>query len=334
MEKTKRLVIMSNILKFYKYQPLSDDKHFIHLQNYLDQKVWLTPLGKFNDPFEGRCSLARYSLQFILDNPDIFNRLLKEYRLNGGMPELTEDEFKSFLNSNELRDYHSNNHVQISHFDRHGALSLTRKNNNIPMWAYYADNHKGYCVEFELDFKHLRKSTLIEPKKLEEFINNINQGSQILSSKLRNYPQAFVFAKVRYSKTIPSISYDDSTKLPGEYEQLEYFVKNSVGVKSIEWEHEDEFRLIVNGNSEENGLLPLEIFAPFLKVTGIIMGAQVESNNRKHLLDICKNKKIRAYNAVCSDTLYEILIALDSSHLDCSTNQTCKNSVALTSSSL
>lgn len=322
------------ILKFYKYQPLSDDKHFTYLKNYLDQKVWLTPLGQFNDPFEGRCSLVRYSLQFILDNPNIYNRLLKEYRLND-MPELSEDEFKSFLTSNELRDYHSNNHVQISHFDRHGALSLTRKNNNIPMWAYYADNHKGYCVEFELDFNQLRKSTLIEPKKLEEFINNISQGSQILSSKLRDHPQAFVFAKVRYSKTIPSISYDHSSKLTNEYDQLEYFVKNSVGVKSIEWEHEDEFRLIVNGNSEENGLLPLEIFAPFLKVTGIIMGTQMESNNRERLLDICKDKKIRLYNAVCSDRLYEILIELDSSsQFDCSVNQTCKNSVALTSSSL
>ncbi|VVC76409.1 hypothetical protein AQUSIP_17210 [Aquicella siphonis] len=298
---------MSNILKFYKYQSLSDDKHFTYLQNYLDQKVWLTPLGKFNDPFEGRCSLVRYSLQFVLDNPDIFNRLLKEYRLNV-MPELTEEDFKSFLNSNELRDYHSNNHVQISHFDRHGALSLTRKNNNIPMWAYYADNHKGYCVEFELDFNHLRKTTIIEPKELDGFIKNIHQGSQILSSKLRDYPQAFVFAKVRYSKEIPSISYDHSAKLTNEYEQLEYFVKNSVCVKSIEWEHEDEFRLIVNGNSEDGGLLPLEWFAPFLKVTGIIMGAQMDDDKRKHVHNLCLDKDIRIYNAICSNSHYAIVI--------------------------
>lgn len=298
---------MSNILKFYKYQPLSDDKHFTYLQNYLDQKVWLTPLGKFNDPFEGRCSLVRYSLQFVLDNPDIFNRLLKEYRLNV-MPELTEEDFKSFLNSNELRDYHSNNHVQISHFDRHGALSLTRKNNNISMWAYYADNHKGYCVEFELDFNHLRKTTLIESKKLDEFIKNIHQGSQILSSKLRDYPQAFVFAKVRYSKEIPSISYDHSAKLTSEYDQLEYFVKNSVGVKSMEWEHEDEFRLIVNGNSEDGGLLPLDWFAPFLKVTGIIIGAQMDDGKRKRVHNLCLDKKITLYNAICSGTHYEIMI--------------------------
>ncbi|MEO8400745.1 MAG: DUF2971 domain-containing protein [Gammaproteobacteria bacterium] len=325
---------MNNILKFYKYQPLSDDKHFTYLQNYLDQKVWLTPLSKFNDPFEGRCTLVRYSLQFILDNPDISSRLLKEYRLNG-MPELTEDEFKSFLNSKELQDYHLNNHIRISNFGRHGALSLTRKNNNIPMWAYYADNHKGYCVEFELDFNHLRKSTLIEPKKLDEFINNIHRGSQILSSKLREHPQAFVFAKVRYSKTIPSIIYDDSAKITNEYDQLEYFVKNSVGVKSIEWEHEDEFRLIVNGNSEENGLLPLEIFAPFLKVTGVIIGNQMDGDKRKRVHGLCSDKKIRLYSAACSDSFYEIIIeAISSSYLDCLFNQSCKNSVALTSSSL
>jgi hypothetical protein len=236
MEKTKGLVIMSNILKFYKYQPLSDGKYFTYLQNYLDQKVWLTPLEKFNDPFEGRCSLVRYSLQFVLDNPDVFNRLLKEYRLNGGIPELTEDEFKGFLNSNELRDYHSNNHVQISHFDRHGALSLTRKNNNIPMWAYYADNHKGYCVEFELDFNHLRKSTMIEPKKLDEFIKGRKfYHPNYVTTHKHLYLKKFNIAR-QYHRFL-SISYDYSAKLTSEYDQLEYFVKNSVDVKSIEWEH-------------------------------------------------------------------------------------------------
>jgi hypothetical protein len=298
---------MNKILKFYKYQLLSEEKHFIYLQNYLNQKVWLVPLEQFNDPFEGKCSSAPLSPEFILSNLHIFDSLLKQHHLNG-MPELTADEFKKLLNSEELRNYLKNN-PRISEFKKHGALCLTRKNNNIPMWAYYADNHKGYCVEFELDFTILCEVAKFDQDKIDELINIITHGSGILSRKLGEDPQAFVFGKVRYNETMPSIVFEDFIKLTSLYDQLKYIFENSVGVKSIEWKHEDEFRLIMNGNSEECGLLPLAgRLAPFLKVTGIIIGDQMEENRRKRVLDLCQNKKIRLYSATCSDSLYEIII--------------------------
>ena len=69
----------------------------------------------------------------------------------------------------------------------------------------------------------------------------------------------------------------------------------------LEWEHEDEFRLIVNGNSAESGLLPLEIFAPFLKVTGIIIGEQMDVDKRNRVYNLCFDKDMRIYNAFFSD---------------------------------
>lgn len=297
---------MVKILKLYKYQSLSEEKHFGYLQNYLDQRVWLVPLSEFNDPFEGKCSLVSLPPQRILKDPELFDYVLRQHHLNGEY-ELTAHELKMRLNSQDFRAALINN-PRVQTFERHGALCLTRKNNNIPMWAYYADNHKGYCIEFELDFNYLCKQAQVDPKKVKAFINTIIQGTGILSHTLPNYPQAFAFAKVRYSKKMPSLVLEDFMRLPSEYEKLKYFIKNSVGVKFIEWRHEDEFRLIVNSNSRESGILPLEGFAPFLKVTGVILGDRMEKEKQQRVGELCQNKKMKLYTASSSYSAYEIII--------------------------
>jgi len=35
--------------------------------------------------------------------------------------------------------------------EKSGVLSLSAVNNNVPMWSYYADSHKGICLKFCLD---------------------------------------------------------------------------------------------------------------------------------------------------------------------------------------
>jgi len=298
---------MNKIFKFYKYQPLSEENHFYYLKNYLDQRVWMVPFEQLNDPYEGGCSSIPYSSEVVLSNPHLFNSLLRMNHLNG-RPELTADELRMHLNSKKDFQYSLKNNAQIEKFSRYGVLCLTIKNNDIPMWAYYAGNHKGYCVEFELDFSGLYKTGKMSPDKMDDYINNIIYGSEILIAKSGISSQEFIFSKVQYSKRIPTLVADDFVKLNNRYDQVKYFVRNSIGVKSTSWEHEDEFRLIVNANSEESGLLPLQGFAPFLKVTGIIIGNQMEGNKRKRVHDLCQNNNIRSYSAIYSSSTYEAII--------------------------
>ena len=265
---------MHKTIKFYKYQPLSEEKHFTFLQNYLNQKVWMVPLEQFNDPFEGMFNIA----------PSMYGN-----RLN---------------NHDEL----GSNNSQIIALKRHGALCLTTKNNNAPMWSYYADNHKGYCVEFELDLTSFCKKTKIPLERVTNYMDAINQGLEVLATKVRNIPQSFIFTKVRYINQIPTISIDRCRKLFASYDQIKYIVENSVGVKSREWQHEDEYRLVVNGNSDDSGLLPLEGYASFLRVTGIIIGYQMDSEKIIRVHELCKKKKLRIYKADFSRSNYEIII--------------------------
>lgn len=44
---------MQNKLKFYHYKRLKNLEHLYQLGNYLQEKVWFSPVNELNDPFEG-----------------------------------------------------------------------------------------------------------------------------------------------------------------------------------------------------------------------------------------------------------------------------------------
>ncbi len=299
-------------MKFYKYQSLSEEKHFKFLQNYLAQKIWLTPLKNFNDPFEGRFAFTAVSPEYILNNPKFFTELLHQHHLYGES-DLTENELKKRLTSVKFLQELNSSSTRIvkEKFSEHGALCLSTENDNIPMWAYYADNHKGYCVEFELDFSKLQEFSGISANDITGFMDGMRDGKDILTFKLDAEPHMFVFVKISYSDALPVFDYEKYIKINAKdmYSQIEFIVRNSVGVKFNMWEHENEFRLIANSNSENCGLLNLKGYAPFLKVTGIIIGSRMESHKMEIVKVLCKQQGIKLYKAVCSESSYKIVIS-------------------------
>ena len=89
-----------------------------------------------------------------------------------------------------------------------GVLCFVDSPTNIGMWAHYGDNHKGICFEFEFDFLH------------EHF------GSHY---------------KVEYSQVVPNFNHFE------RYEgKPEYMLKKIISTKSVCWEHEQEYRFIVD----------------------------------------------------------------------------------------
>ncbi len=299
-----------NTVKFYHYKPLSEKQHLTFLENYLKQKVWLTPLKEFNDPFEGKFMLN--TPEYVLNNPSLFNHFLKQHQEHSE-PNLTADDLKAKLCTPEFEKIftqQSQKQYQMvkDAFSNHGALCLTPQNNNIPMWAYYANDHKGYCVEFSIDFSYIQKHAAIDPNMLADFIHGIKTGIDILSFQLKEHGQEFVFAKVRYSHEIPTIDLEVLFGITNEYKRTEYLVKNSVGVKHSDWDHEDEYRLIANSNSRNCESMSLQYYAPFLKVTAIIMGAFIQKENEDEIRKLCKTYGISLYKAVCSESAYGLTI--------------------------
>nr|WP_317331089.1 DUF2971 domain-containing protein [uncultured Romboutsia sp.] len=103
--------------KIYKYFSLNNDEDLnkIKLETLKNKKVYLSESLAMNDPFEGKA--------FFYDNKE----LVKYERLS-----------------------HCDGRIIDDFSDYTILTSFTRESVNcMPMWAHYANNHAGFCVEYD-----------------------------------------------------------------------------------------------------------------------------------------------------------------------------------------
>lgn len=326
---------MTRKIKLYHYKPLSTLENFSHLMNYMNQKIWLTRLAEFNDPFEAQFDFKYATAQEILASPSRFHKYYDI--IKKANPAMTKEELE-----NELKKPEADNKLGVTRRERNffnsfGAICLTSSCSNIPMWAHYTNYHQGYCVIFEIDLDYLSEKCL--GFNLDKVFNPKQDGSdqEILSFKnpLDDINIRFVLTKVIYKEDRPIMEEikEDELHNKSEYEKIKYFVTNSFGVKYKQWAYEEEYRLVVTSNSKGSGLMDINGYS-FIKITGIIMGRNIGKNMSKdasdfmhsHELSICrfngssidekvkefiaqlaKKHGIKIYLAKCSDEKYEII---------------------------
>jgi|GEM_PF-4225430 len=275
--------------RFYHYKPLQCLEHLNWLQNYLNQKIWFTRVDNFNDKFEGIVIEKRATGKEIVESPQLFDSYYSHlHKLN---PALTPEELKEELLSSKAEELIGKSHAK-QHLQSHGVLCLTLSDSNIPMWSHYADNHRGYCVVFELDFDWIYnnrdcKHFSMNEEGFDQYVANIIQENNkekqemLLFHSSLDRKKKFAFTKLLYQNQPSEIKEVDLQKMVNEanqteswYEHTKYIIQNTIGAKFNQWDNEEEYRLIANANSESASLMYLKGY-PFLKVVGIIMGEEI-----------------------------------------------------------
>lgn len=141
----KKSLLRPNISHLYKYCPSGLDR----LKSVITKnQLYLSTSSQLNDPAEAKPKLAKLSLEkicsflynmFVLNNPglstDLYQQTKTQIEYNGslfGSQKLLEEMSKT-LNAelSTLRIY-----------------SMSKRPDNMSLWAKYASNHKGYCLEF------------------------------------------------------------------------------------------------------------------------------------------------------------------------------------------
>jgi hypothetical protein len=292
-------------MKFYKYKALCKDgsNPLWQLEDFLKQNVYLPSLNALNDPYEGRFKFKNFTPEQVFADPEVLKHTLDHFR-TAGEPELTEEELRTKITSKEFQDCLADSELSFveDFFENNGVLCLTVDKNNIPMWAHYGDNHTGYCVVFELDLNHIQKLLDLTDKDFQEYINLVEKGEEILSFNYNRHSS--IFSKISYTINVPVISLPDFSKIPDNYSRRKYLAEHSFAIKFDQWSYESEFRLIATGT----GSLNLKLYAPFLSVTGVIVGSKMDNRYVKSVYDLCKIYGIKLYKALCSEYAYEILI--------------------------
>jgi hypothetical protein len=300
---------MSYKLTLYKDKPFSSVDELNQIEDYFKQKIWMPPIESLNDPFEGIFKLMPPQIETIRKTPELKQLLLDAFRKNG-KPHLTEqvldDELPQLLQ--HYKDTIENT-MMHNQFSRFGVFSFTDNPSNIPMWAYYANYHQGYCIVFELDFGQAFEQMGLSTSQKQEHMELIKTGEESVTFRSNDDEFRFAFAKVRYENDIPLMNFEEAISLKNKDNaiQMRFLLNHSFGIKFKQWEHESEYRLIANANSVDHAdSKPMCLgYAPFIKVTGLILGKKLKLKNV--LIELCKQYRMDLFQADYSQKKYEVI---------------------------
>lgn len=323
LDKMSTWLIENTPKKLYRYRNCSD-YNIMSLEN---DEIWGSSLLNLNDSFEGIPSFDlekinqdikelfskegikkyveniyqfgypdRYGKMFSPSLKENFNKNLEENLKN---KELMIEKLYDFLNNiknNFIINLNNNlskliieiyKNVDIYRSYRKIACFSTTYNSTL-MWEHYADGHKGFVVEYDMN------------EIIEKCTMNCNKESLKNCNKLGlNY----LLAPVMYREK----SYDGTDYLIQEImynilssifisEEIKYFNNDTLFYlklilnKSKEWEYEKEWRLIANFQLETEQLTPECILK--CKPKKVFLGAKMDKINREKIIEICNGKNI------------------------------------------
>lgn len=158
-------------------------------------------------------------------------------------------------------------------WDGYGLICFTSCSVDfLPMWAYYANNHKGFCVEFEVYNKAAIHKVFYENSRRDMtvfFEKLIDAGIDAHEKGLQNTPE---------TKALTALM-----------TQNFYF-------KSRDWSHEKEYRIVQTIHNNKGERLPLSRFG--LKTARIVAGMNCSEDSIRELNSI--SNELKCGNVWCS----------------------------------
>lgn len=271
-----------SLFKFFPYN--SHDLDAL-ANNYL----WFSNYSNFNDPFEdvfinnALCAAfpeydevkaiefykLSHSEQIAPHNLESF---LLEMKLNGTLEQKYREMVRATFDGTveELKSFVSKSKATCFARDLDNNKALKNK----LMWSHYADGLRGFCVEYN----H------------QELVDGI---AERLGKKISLCPMKYGQLK-RYSFEELLRNTAKSINLPGSH----FGVGSLVSMKSSEWEYENEYRLITDGDNC--------VYIPSSSIKSITIGSKMPESKRNTLLSILKG------NQEIACDVYEAYIDLES----------------------
>ena len=248
--KNKKIKLFK-IKLLYKYKAYNSSSKKLLINN----EIYLSSCSKFNDPFDAIPPFNFYDLTSENIYLKIYDLIKYKY------PKKSERELKKICKEKLLDDIYGNKFInKLRKLLREGAekefgiVSLTSKKDDLLMWSHYADDHKGFCIGYDV-------------KKL---IDSIDYNEKIIGPN----PTACIQEKINYSKVIPEFSLFDR-----DYEK----VVNLLTTKSIDWKYEDEYRILKINSCNKTIKLDDET------IKEIILGCKMNNSVKQEIREIVNN---------------------------------------------
>ena len=239
--------------KLVKYVSLTNDnesneKKFFSLENNM---AWFSSIKTLNDPYEFKCMY-------------IDEKKLEEAKYDI----VLIDAFKNYLKDQE---------------DSWTVLSLSNAGiESLPMWAYYSNNHKGFCIEYTVEDPELIYPVSYEQKRVPI--------ASIIAGMFSEFEQAY------------------NNHEPLSLDALFYacVMRYQFLMKHVSWKHEEEYRIIYPFVTNiGNNMLINKIG---LRTSRIVAGINCSDEHKKRLNAISQKINCGSIKeAQISDTEYILI---------------------------
>lgn len=274
----------------YKFRKI--DKY--SLQNLINDTIWLETPSNYNDPYD--CMIN------VNNTADFRDRYLRRISHEGKIKISSEEMAKlQELNFMEIVSYllqkdpntqaqqansvalYANNFVKeeshkiidlLNNKTQNSILicSFSSKNTSILMWSHYAENHRGFCLEY--NFKELG---------VEDILNCALQPV-IYQDKLLDIDR-YILKSIDDIKTFNNL-----------------ISVLFAMIKAEGWKYEDEWRMVLPLGSSYK---PFNRTVP--KPAAIYLGSKISSDDEEMLLKIAKWKNIPSFRMKLDNTSFRML---------------------------
>lgn len=278
-------------------------------------EMWLSNPTSFNDPFDCglnvsskdlseatiRKILAKYIPDHIKKKYKITNEELIELsrskNIIDDLAEFTVIKTRTDIPENERARYIEEEKRKIKEdpikIDLKNHIHVTcfsETNENTLMWSHYANNHEGFCIEY--DFKELGINNPVT-----RFMFPVTYTNTVFDIK-DYFPDSDKEFDNVFKEFLDDIKEDDifkGFKVPPMIEPVNNMVMHcNALIKAESWEYEKEWRYILLYAGTESEILTL----PVPKPKAIYLGAEVCKQNCEEILKIAKERNIEVYMMV------------------------------------
>ena len=145
-----------------------------------------------------------------------------------------------------------------------GICSLSELQNSTEMWQNYADNFKGYCIEY--DMQGYENMYALFPVVYQD-----NRESNLVTNILSSFIGEMIYG----------MSYG---QIPADKSQ---FIRLFL-TKDLVWSYQKEWRLLGDANYK----------LPAPKIHAIYLGKNMSEHNKQQMIDYCKEHRINFVDAI------------------------------------
>jgi hypothetical protein len=314
LESQKESKIVSEIFKYcwdltpenlYRYRVCNEN----NIKTLQEDKFLLTKPTLFNDPYDSLLYIDRQKIISELTKNqeyDIVEKLQNDAQFRQEQTQLLGNDFvekfasiQPFKNSTEKEIYtKASDKIYTKFVDelideslkslKQSSLvaCLSEDFGSILMWSHYADNHKGFVLNYDFKSRYSIK-TKIPGVNATEFADKklfpIRYSDERFDA---TYYVEFHFID-NYFRSI-------GLKLNKPFFDKLFYYKILL-FKSSSWAYEKEWRIISQTNIDYSDQKPDISFINEIKPKEILLGSKISNENRYQLLKISEQKKIPIY---------------------------------------